>query len=66
MTSEMHNGTAGSYLSPENGDKRKAGGLTSGFALLPNAPAQICFDKSEFMRDDYKVEQFVADGSFNS
>jgi len=35
--------------------------LSSGFALLPNAPSQICFDKSEFMRDDYKVEQFVSD-----
>ena len=26
----------------------------AGFALLPSAPASICFDKSEFMRDDYR------------
>lgn len=36
-------------------------GMESGFALLPSTPQQICFDKSEFMRDDYKVEQFVSD-----
>ena len=35
--------------------------MESGFALLPSTPQQICFDKSEFMRDDYKVEQFVSD-----
>ena len=34
---------------------------SSGFSLLPSTPSQICFDKSEFMRDDYKVEQFVYD-----
>ena len=49
----MQNGAA------EAADQKKD--FLSGFALLPNAPAQICFDKSEFMRDDYKVEQFVSD-----
>ena len=36
-------------------------GTESGFSLLPATSTKICFDKSEFMRDDYKVEQFVSD-----
>lgn len=55
----MENGyTESEAVGMSNGRKQS---LSSGFALLPNAPAQICFDKSEFMRDDYKVEQFVSD-----
>lgn len=36
-------------------------GIEAGFSLLPATPGHICFDKSEFMRDDYKVEQLVSD-----
>ena len=40
-----------------NGEKGLAGSL----ALLPDPQEHICFDKTEFMRDNHRVEQFVSD-----
>ena len=40
-----------------NGEK----GLASSLALLPDPQEHICFDKTEFMRDNHRVEQFVSD-----
>lgn len=33
----------------------------SSLALLPDPQEHICFDKTEFMRDNHRVEQFVSD-----
>ena len=40
-----------------NGDN----GLSSSLALLPDPQEHICIDKTEFMRDNHRVEQFVSD-----